>query len=151
MQWGKIEVNRDLPETWFSPPEFERTPLQRFVEQLYSERTDPSAVMWTYREFRRFHPEVDTASAIEFVGYQMLKMGEVTTAIELLEQLVADHPDRANAAFGLGRAYEAAGELERARAEYERALRIDPQHKRALQGLAELSRADGSATARGEG
>jgi Tetratricopeptide repeat len=139
MQWGKIEANGDLPAAWFSAPEFERTPLQRFVEQLYYERTDSAAVMWTYREFRRFHPEVDTGSAVEFAGYQILKMGDVSTAIELLEQHAADHPNRADAAFGLGRAYDTAGETAQARAEYERALRLAPEHERAKRALARLN------------
>lgn len=138
MRWGKIEANRELPASWFSPPEFERSPLQRFVEQLYYERTDPRAVMWTYHEFRRFHPEVDTASAVEFAGYQILKMGQVETAIELLQQQAADYPDRADSAFGLGRAYEAASDDAHARAEYERALALDPEHARAQRSLAGL-------------
>jgi len=53
MQWSKIEANRELPQTWFSPPRYERTPLQHFLESLYGERTDREAVMWSYAEFRR--------------------------------------------------------------------------------------------------
>jgi tetratricopeptide (TPR) repeat protein len=139
MQWGRIEANRDLPTSWFAPPEFERTPIQKFTQDLYDQRTDPASVLWTYHEFRRFHPVIETAPAVEFAGYQMLKMENLGTAVELLEQNAADHPQRADAAFGLGRAYETTGDVSRARAEYERALILDPEHRRAKRHLAELS------------
>ena len=77
MQWGSITANRDIPVSWFSPPVFERTPAQTFIEQLYGQREDPSAVMWTYRIFRRAHPGEDTSDAAETAGYQILKMDEV--------------------------------------------------------------------------
>lgn len=138
MQWGKIEANRELPLSWFSPPEFERTPLQRFVEQLYFNRDDASAVSWTYQEFRHHHPEIDTAAAAEFAGYQMLKMGSLEAARALLEANRADHPKSASAAFGLGRAYSTRGDQEAARHEFQRALRLDPEHRGATRGLAQL-------------
>ncbi len=138
MQWGKIEANRDLPASWFSPPVFERTLLQRFLEQLYGERTDVQAVLWSYHEFRRAHPEIDTREGVEVIGYQMLKMGEVEQAIALLEANARDHPDSSSSAFGLGRAYDTAGDRSRARAEYQRALRLDPENRRAESALAAL-------------
>src|SRR6185369_6402216 len=53
MQWGAIEINRDLPAQWFSPPTFTRSALQTTLEQLYGERADTAAVRWTYVAFRR--------------------------------------------------------------------------------------------------
>ena len=145
MRWRRIEVNRDLPRWWFAPPtdrdgSGERTPLQELLERLFWQRDDGEAVMWTYDEFRRAHPEVDTHAGVELIGYQMLKMGNVATAVRLLEANAADHPEAASAAFGLGRAYAAAGDAERARAEYERALALDPEHRRARQALDALPR-----------
>jgi hypothetical protein len=83
MRWGSIEVNRDLPLAWFSPPEFRRTPLQRMLEQLYMERTDPQAVLWTYRDFTRAHPDIDAKKGIEFIAFQMRKMGDAAAAAAL--------------------------------------------------------------------
>lgn len=138
MRWGAVEANRELPAAWFSPPVFERSLLQRFVEQLYAERTDAAAVMWSYAEFRRHHPEVETDDAVSFVGYQILKMGEVAQAVELLEANAADHPRSAGAAFALGRAYRAANDTAAARRALERALLLDPDHRRAARELAAL-------------
>lgn len=141
MQWGKIEANRDLPEDWFSPPEFRRTPLQSFIEHLYVQRSDIDAVMWTYHAFRRAHPEQETGEAVNLAGYQILKMGDVAQAIALLEQNVRDNPGSADGRFGLARAYREAGRLEEARAGFERALQIDPEHRRAKRALEELGAA----------
>lgn len=138
MQWRSIEGDRDLPPRWFSPPQFERTPVQRFLENLYGERTDPAAVLWTYEEFRRAHPDVDTRAGVELIGYQMLKMGEVAQATALLEANLRDHPDSADAAFGLARAYRAGGDLAAARRQLEAALRLDPDHRRARRELEAL-------------
>ena len=138
MQWGKIEANRELPSTWFSPPTFTRTRLQRFLENLYGERTDVDAVLWTYLEFRRAWPGVDTRAGVETIGYQMLKMGEVEQAIALLEVNARDHADSADSAFGVGRAYAAAEERDRAREWLERAIALDPEHRRAKEMLGSL-------------
>ncbi len=140
MQWGRIEGNVDLPDDWFSPPHFVRSPMQRLIEDLYRQRSDLNAVMWTYEEFRRANPPVNTAAALDFVGYQTLKMGEVENAIALLERNVADYPRSANAQFGLGRAYATAGRMGSARGAYRAALEIDPSHERAGKALAELPR-----------
>ena len=130
MRWGKIEVNRELPTTWFSPPEFSRTRLQAFMEHLYGERTDIEAIMWTYHEFRREYPDIDTREAVEVVGYQMLKMGAVEESIALLETNAEDYSNAATSAFALGRAYLTAGEHDKARAELQRALLLDPNNRR---------------------
>ncbi len=138
MQWGKVEANRELPTSWFSPPVFERTSLQAFLEALYGERADRSAVMWSYTDFRRARPEIDTREGIETIGYQMLKMGDFDAAIALLEANARDYPDSSTSAFGLGRAYETADQRARARRQYERALELDPGNGRAERALASL-------------
>jgi hypothetical protein len=140
MQWGRIEANVDIPIRWFSPPDFERTRIQTFIEQLYTQRSDPEAVLWTYHHFRRAYPQEDTREAAEVAGFQSLKMGAVESAIALLERNAADHPDAADSAFGLGRAYATAKRFAEARAQFQRALMLEPGHARASKGLAELDR-----------
>jgi Tetratricopeptide repeat len=135
MSWGKIEINRELPEAWFSPPPFRRSRLQMLLNHLDVQRNDPAAVMWTYRDFREIHPEVDTREGIEVIGYQMLKMGDHKSSIALLEANARDYPHAPTSAFALGRAYETAGEKEKARAEYQRALRLKPGYQRAADAL----------------
>jgi hypothetical protein len=130
-----ITVNPDLDPSFFSPPQYVRTPLQQFFEQLYMERTDPPSVMSTYREFRADHPSLDTREGVEFIGYQMAKMSDFNGAVELLKANAADYPNSASAQFGLGRAYKAAGDMENARAAFQNALKIDPAFKKATDGL----------------
>jgi Flp pilus assembly protein TadD len=124
----------------FSPPSFVRTPLQSFLEQLYAEGADGLAVMWSYSDFHGAHSGLDTHAGVEFIGYQMLKMGDVHAALDLLKQNVADYPKAATAAFGLGRAHKTAGDTENARAEFRRALELDPQNKAARQALEAIKR-----------
>jgi tetratricopeptide (TPR) repeat protein len=138
MQWGRVEANVPLPDDWFSPPDFERTPLQHLVESLFGQRGDPDAVMWTYHGFRRAYPGVDTAAAVNLAGYQVLKMGNTDTAIRLLRENARAYPDSAGVHFELGRALEAAGEAGPATEAYRRTLAIDPRHERARRALAAL-------------
>lgn len=136
MQWNEIVANDPLDPAAFSPPQFTRTPLQAFLEQLYAQRTDVQAVLWSYRDFRLAWPAVDTRGGIEFIGYQMLKMGDVAGATALLERNAADYPTAATSAFALGRAYLTAGKTEAGKREMERALALDPHYERAKEALA---------------
>lgn len=138
MQWTSITLNRDLDPQVFSPPAFTRTPLQRFLEQLYEERGDETAVLWTYRDFRRAHADLDTRAGVEVIGYQMVKMGDHRGAIALLKANAADYPRAASSAFALGRAYVAAGNVADGRAVLQQALAIDPAYERAAKALAAL-------------
>ena len=138
MTWGSIEINRKLPREWFSPPPFVRTPLQDFLEQLYYERADTSALHWSYVAFRRAHPELDTRAGIEMVGYQMLKMGDHAGAVALLTMNASDFPQSSSSAFGLGRALVAAGDTTRARQQFVRAVELDPANKAAADALASI-------------
>jgi tetratricopeptide (TPR) repeat protein len=130
-----LEVNTPMEPSFFAPPQFERTPLQQMLEQLYMERTDPVCVIWTYRGFRAAHPKLDTSEGVEFIGYQMAKMRDFNSALDLLTADATDYPHSASAQFGLGRAYKAAGDLENARLHFNQALEIDPKFKKATDGL----------------
>ena len=136
-----IVANHAYDPSVFSPPEFKRTPLQRWIEFLYAQRDDATAVMWSYRDFRNANPGVDTHTASEVAGYQMLKMGQTASAVALLERNAADYPRNATSAFGLGRAYRTAGNVAKARAEFQRAVALDPRYKRAADALADLDKA----------
>ena len=139
MQWESIRANLPLPEDWFSPPDFERTPLQHFIESLFGQRSDLDSVMWTYNEFVHAFPDVDTSNAVNVAGFQILKMGDIETAVALLEQNARDYPTSASTRFGLGRAYQTAGSLDRAREEYQAALDTDSSYERAKNALAAIA------------
>jgi tetratricopeptide (TPR) repeat protein len=135
-----VQVNPNLPVAMFLPPQWNRTPLQTMIQRIYDERDEARSVLDTYRNFSAL---VDiradaTGDAIDFVGYQCLKMGHPDTAVALLSQNVADHPHSAPAHFGLGRAYEASGHIEDARSQYLAATALDPGYKRAKDALDSL-------------
>jgi hypothetical protein len=130
-----MEVNSRLDPSFFAPPQYARTPVQQFLEQLYMERTDPVSLLFTYRQFRSANPTLDTRDGVEFIGYQMAKMSDFNGAVELLKANAADYPKSASAQYGLGRAYKAVGEVENARGAFQRALQIDPGFKKAAEGL----------------
>ncbi len=130
-----IVVNERLEPAFFQPPQFDRTPLQQMLEQLYMERSDPVCVTWTYRGFRAANPPANTREGVEFIGYQMVKMGDYNGAVELLTANTTDYPTSASAQFGLGRAYHAAGDTENAKLHFRKALQIDPNFRKASDGL----------------
>jgi Flp pilus assembly protein TadD len=99
------------------------------------ERTDQFSVLSTYREFRGANPDLDTREGVEFIGYQMAKMGDYKGAIELLKANAVDYPRSASALYGLGRAYKAAGDFKNARTAFRQALQIDSTFKKATDGL----------------
>ena len=122
----------------FARASFARTSLQEFLEQLYYERADTSALRWSYSGFRRAHPDVDTRASIEVIGYQMLKMGDRDGAAAVLTMNASDFPRSSSSAFGLGRALVAAGDSARARQEFARALELDPANRAAADALASI-------------
>jgi len=132
-----VEINPSLPLSMFSPPIWDRTPLQQMIQRIYDERDEARSALATYRDFTQLIDIHSTAAgnAVDFVGYQCLKMGHAEAAVRLLEQNVADHPNSARAHFGLGRAYQAAGKPEDAKVQYQRALAIDPKYQRAREAL----------------
>jgi Tfp pilus assembly protein PilF len=62
-------------------------------------------------------------------------MGDHKAAIELLAANAGGHPASASAQFGLGRAYQAAGDAENAKLHFRKALEIDPNYRKASDGL----------------
>lgn len=130
-----IEANTITSTEQFSPPARHKTPLQSWLEQLYAERTDPASVLYSYRIFRQANLGLDTREGVEFIGYQMTKMGDYPGSIALLKANAADYPQSASAQFSLGRAYGASGRTEEAKAAMRRALKIDPKFTKARSGL----------------
>lgn len=91
--------------------------------------------MYSYRLFRRTHPEIDTREGIEFIGYQMAKTKDFNSSIALLKANAADYPASASAQFGVGRALQAAGKTDDAAQAFHAALGIDPKFQKATDGL----------------
>jgi Tfp pilus assembly protein PilF len=64
-----------------------------------------------------------------------LELGRANAAEQAYESALAMNPFHPFAHGGLGRIYEQRGERERARAEYQAALVMDPRDSRILEGL----------------
>ena len=135
-----VRANIGLAPSFFAPPTFTRTPLQSVIAAIYEEREDAGAVLQTYRDYRAAYGSgISSVDAIDFIGYQCLKMRDSKSAVALLAANAADYPASASAHFGLGRALVADGDAARASAEFKRALEIDPSYTRAKDALAALS------------
>jgi len=137
-----VDTNLAYDKSYFSPPQIERTPLQSMIQRIYDERDSAVAVMETYYDF---HPIVavntqESADAIDFVGYQCLKMGHAESAYRLLKANVAANPRYAPSHFGLGRVLDTEGKRAAAASEYRRALALDPGYARAKLALQALIR-----------
>ena len=135
----EIVANQKIDLAAFSPPEFARTPVRNFIESIFVQRDDPKSVLWTQFDFRRAHPDIDTDKAAQVAGYHMLKMSAVTSAVALLEENARQYVKSSGAAFALGRAYRTAGDKGKARLEFERALKLDPDNKRTQAALKDLA------------
>jgi Flp pilus assembly protein TadD len=65
-------------------------------------------------------------------------MNQSATALALLEENARQYPQSSGAAFDLGSAFRTAGDDAKARAEFQRALQLDPKNKRAQDALKPL-------------
>jgi TolA-binding protein len=68
----------------------------------------------------------------------MSKMGDYAGSISLLALNARDYARSSSSAFALGRAYRSAGEIDRARLEFKRAIELDPSNKKASDALTKL-------------
>ena len=133
------QANVGLRPAYFAPPRLAPTPLQAAIAAIYQEREDAGAVLQTYRDYRAaYGTTVSSLDAINFIGYQCLKMGDAKSAVALLAANVADYPDSASAHFGLGRALLSERDEAHGRGELMRALAIDPSYKPVQDALAAL-------------
>ena len=75
---------------------------------------------------------------VNAIGYRLMELGQHDAAIRVLEFLTQAYPDSANTWDSLGEAYWTAGNHDRAIANYEQALELDPEFPSALAALVQL-------------
>ncbi len=80
----------------------------------------------------------DVESAVNTLGYTLLRSKRVDDAIAIFQLNVRDHPNSANVHDSLGDALDAAGRKEDAIKSYEKALSIDPAWPSSLESLRRL-------------
>lgn len=90
-----------------------------------------------YRESLSVAP---TSLALDALGQIAMDSKNVADAEKLFQQSVELDPFDAQAHFGLGEAYWAAGRLYDAKQEYQRGLNTDPSNRKALDALHKLGR-----------
>src|SRR5262245_3143017 len=93
-----------------------------------------------YREWRKGRaadPAVNE-NQMNRIGLDLLRMGRVKDAIEILKQNVADHPQSFNVYDSLGEAYAANGDRELATKNYERSIELNPENKGGIEALRKL-------------
>lgn len=71
-------------------------------------------------------------------GLDLLRMGRVEDAIEVLKQNVADHPESFNVYDSLGEACAVHGDRELAIRNYERSIELNPRNTGGIEALAKL-------------
>jgi tetratricopeptide (TPR) repeat protein len=72
------------------------------------------------------------------IGLDLLRMGRVKDAIEVLKQNVVDYPQSFNVYDSLGEAYAANGDRELAIKNYERSIELKPDNKGGIEALKKL-------------
>ena len=77
-------------------------------------------------------------SALNFLGYSLLRKQQVNEAIEVLKLNVEAYPQSSNVYDSLGEAYLRSGDKEKAIENYEKALKLDPASDNAKQMLKRL-------------
>ena len=85
-------------------------------------------------------PEAMNEEALNAVAYTLLGTHEMAAAIAAFERNAKDHPQSANAYDSLGEGYAEAGETKKARAAYEKSLKLDPANENARTQLKELKK-----------
>ena len=78
--------------------------------------------------------------ALDTIGVVMTRAGEYAEAVDPFKKAVALDPHNAAYRYNLGAALQFIGNFDAARAEYRRALEIDPAHFRAWSSLAQIGR-----------
>jgi uncharacterized protein len=97
------------------------------------------------------YPVAIPEQTLNTLGYQLMAAGKGSDAIEVFERNVKQHPTSANVYDSLGEAYERAGKLDLARANYEKAVAIGTERNDANVAVfrANLARVSGKLEAKG--
>jgi CubicO group peptidase (beta-lactamase class C family) len=123
--------------TWLRVESY-RSPARVFFKSLLARGA--ARTLTGFRERRRERPpnERITEDQMNRFGLDLLRMGRVADAIEVLKQNVADYPQSFNVYDSLGEAYAVNGDRELAIRNYERSVELNPGNKGGVDALHEL-------------
>ena len=104
---------------------------------LKEEKNDSALVLYNQME-KEINDDPKYYNFYNTYGYLLLGQKQYDKAIEKFKKQVELAPDKANPYDSLGDAYRAAGRIEEAKAQYRKALQIDPQFESSRKKLEEL-------------
>jgi CubicO group peptidase (beta-lactamase class C family) len=115
-----------------------QSPGRRLFKSLLAKGAE--AALEEYREWRKENPTSDAINEdrMNRYGLDLLRLGRVKDAIEVLKQNVADYPQSFNVYDSLGEAYAANGDKELAIKNYERSIELNPANKDGIEALKKL-------------
>jgi CubicO group peptidase (beta-lactamase class C family) len=115
-----------------------KSPARSLFKNILAKGAD--AALNEYREWRKGRPADETVNENQLnrIGLDLLRMGRVKDAIEVLKQNVADHPQSFNVYDSIGEAYAANGDKELAIKNYERSIELNPENKGGIDALKKL-------------
>jgi tetratricopeptide (TPR) repeat protein len=87
---------------------------------------------------QNFHPTDPKALILNNVGYQFLQNNQFKEAIEIFQLNTELFPDDANVWDSLGEGYLRNGDVEKAKTNYQMALKLDPEMPTAIEALKQL-------------
>ncbi|NIW79836.1 MAG: tetratricopeptide repeat protein [Calditrichae bacterium] len=127
-------INADNFRNWVRNKERPQGKIYKTVSE--------SGVAAGLAEFDKMKTSVETevtATALNIVGYMLLKEGKVKDAIAVFEHNRSSFPDEADVYDSLGEAYLNADNSEKATANFRKALQRNPQNANAIEILRHLS------------
>ena len=111
--------------------EVEKRSVGKFMESLNELAIDERIAR--YRALKRDQPNAynfDEEKELNQYGYSLLFSNKRVEAIKIFTLLVSEFPDNANPYDSLAEAYKQGGDTEKAIANYEKSLRLDPGNSR---------------------
>ena len=115
-----------------------QSPARLFFKSLLARGS--SSTLNEYREWRKGRPTSDLIDENQMnrFGLDLLRMGRVKDAIEVLEQNASEHPESFNVYDSLGEAYAVNGDRALAIKNYERSLELNPNNRGGIEALRRL-------------
>jgi tetratricopeptide (TPR) repeat protein len=92
---------------------------------------------------QRRYPEAFNEAVLNSIGYKLMGASLLNEAITVFQLNTERYPQSANVWDSLGEAYMNAGDKEKAIADYEKSLQLNPENQNAVDKLKELRRRDG--------